>query len=152
MSTIAIYFQYTHLSNKELNVLRNEVSMLQGCVRLISSKQLIGYDIPVSFGKLLMITMNNAVFNLELVRILLIKFKMLRLVFIQLNSFILSPDLYELYNTHFLRSSIYFNRLCISTSMSSIRVLLFKHRYYLLSLLILFQETLLYKSNTQYIC
>jgi len=152
MSFVYIYFQYTHLANSELIALRNVTSTFGGNIKLISAKKSSSYTLPISFGKLLMMTVKQNQFELQQLNTLLIQFKMLRLVCINTDLFVLSPFLYESYAQHSLQQCVFYNRLCLSTSLSNIRVILFKYRYFLLSILILFQEKSLYKNNLQYIC
>jgi hypothetical protein len=152
MSFVSIYFQYTHLASLELTALRNAASVFGGNIKLISAKKAIAYDAPISFGKLLVMTVQQDNFDMQRLNTLLTQFKMLRLVCINSDLFVMSPSLYEFYAQHSLQKTLYYNRLCLSTSLSSIRILLFKYRYFLLSVLILFQENILYKNNLQYIC
>jgi len=152
MSFVSIYFQYTHLSSLELTALRNAASIFGGNIKLISAKKVIAYDVPISFGKLLVMTVQQDIFDMQRLNILLTQFKMLHLVCINSDLFVMSPFLYEFYAQHSLQKTLYYNRLCLSTALSSIRILLFKYRYFLLSVLILFQEKILYKNNLQYIC
>jgi hypothetical protein len=152
MSVISIYFQYTHFSNIELSSLRSLILTNHGKMQLISSKYLTRWRINSTFGKLMVIRFPKELFSLSFIHSLLSQFNVLRLLFIELDSFILSPALYITYTTHSL-GSISVNRLvCLSYCINNARMLLFRFRYFLLSIYILFQENLLLKNNTQYIC
>lgn len=152
MSVISVYFQYTHFSNVELSSLRSLITTNNGKMQLISSKYLTRWHINVTFGKLLVIRFPKGLFSLSFISSLLSQFNVLRLLFIELDSFILSPALYSIYTTHSLEKISVNKLVCLSYCLNNIRMLLFRFRYLLLSIYILFQENLLLKNNTQYIC
>jgi hypothetical protein len=152
MSTISVYFQYTHFSNVELSSLRSLINTNHGKMQLISSKYLTRWNIKVTFGKLLVIRFPKNLFNLPFVHSILSQFNVLRLLFIEVDSFILSPALYTMYTTHSLEKISIIKLIGLSYCLNNVRMLLFRLRYLLLSIYLLFQENLLLKNNTQYIC
>jgi len=152
MSAVSIYFQYTHFSNVELSLLRSLVLANSGKMQLISSKHLTRWNINVTFGKLLVLRFPKELFNFSLIHSLLLQFNVLRLLFIEFDSFFLSPTLYNIYTTHHLQNVPVHNLICLSYCLNTLRMLLFRFRYFLLSIYILFQENLLLKNNTKYIC
>jgi hypothetical protein len=152
MSVISIYFQYTHFSNVELSSLRSLIFTNHGKMQLISSKYLTRWHINSTFGKLMVIRFPKELFRLSFIHSLLSQFNVLRLLFIELDSFILSPTLYTAYTAHNLGNTSVHKLICLSYCINNTRMLLFRFRYFLLSIYILFQENLLLKNNTQYIC
>lgn len=151
MSFIRLYFQYTHLSNVNVAALRTFINSGSGKMQLISSKTL-SLELPVAFGKLLVVTLPISTFKFDFITELLTKFNMLRLFFINLDSFILSPALYLSYMNHKLYSISNANLYCLSLGLNNIRLILFRQKYLLLVLNSLFQEKFLYKYTSQYIC
>jgi hypothetical protein len=134
MSVLRLYFQYTHLSNVDVTALRAFINGGSGKMQLISSKSLL-LGVPVAFGKLLVVTLPTMNFTFNFVTELLAKFNMLRLLFINYDSFILSPALYMSYMNNKLSSVNNIKLYCLSFVLNS-----------------LFQEKFLYKYTSQYIC
>jgi hypothetical protein len=151
MPLVRLYFQYTHFTNSELASLRTLVSSRSGKLNLISAKSLF-LQSSIAFGKILVITLSANDFQFELITAWLAAYKALRLLFINYDSFMLSPALYLSYMQHKLISATKINICCLPISINNVRILLFKTRYMLMALLVLFQEKLLYKYMSQFIC
>lgn len=152
MNSIILYFKYTHLSNLQLSSLRSLVTFWNGKLELISSRNLNNLSIPINFGKILIIKMEHSIFKFNMISELLSKFEVLNLLFINFNSFILSPSLYLLYISHKLSKISIHLLYGLSIPLNNLRVMLFKIRYLKITMNLLFQEKLLYKSNYKYIC
>lgn len=152
MPQVILYFQYTYLSNVDLSSLRVVVSSWQGNMELISAKQFKNMSVSIGFGKLLMVVVRSSIFQVSMLSQLLSKFKVLHLLFIKYNSFLLSPSLYLSYFSHKLSNVPMHSLYGLSICLNNIRLLLFKIRYFQLTIDLLFQEKLLYKFNIQYIC
>ena len=149
---VFLYFQYTHFSNAELTTLRSFIMQDKGKVQLLSSKHFTKLNMPITFGKLLLVKIPTFTFSLSFIAALLTKFNVLHLLFIEYDSFILSPSLYSLYTQHSLTGISTSNLYCLSYCLSTIRLVLFRLRYVLASLYLSFQENLLLKINYTYIC
>jgi hypothetical protein len=151
MSIVRLYFQYTHFSNIDLSTLRTTIANLYGKMQLISSKSL-HLQVPVVFGKLLVVTLPVLNFKFSFVTELLTKFTALHLLFINYDSFMLSPGLYLSYLNHRLYSIHNIKLYCLSFALNNIRLLLYRLKYLKYVLNILFQENFLYKYTSQFIC
>ncbi len=152
MPFITLYFQYTHLSNKELHQLRMLLIQWQAKVQLVSAKQITNLNSSVIFGKLLTVKVPMHMYTSIILSTLLSTFTVLKLLYVFHNDFILSPLLYNTYVKHSLVNVPYSKLYNLSAHLNNTRLFLFNTRYLMLSLNILFQETYLYKINIQYIC
>lgn len=148
---ISLYFQYTHLSNQELFILRNELSSI-GTISVISAKDAPFLVPGYLFGKLLCVHIDKDHVTPTFIEHLHATYPVIKLIFIKVGAFIMNPSQFFIYKPSMYVLSYNNSFHFLKVHFSSLRIFLYKLRILIISFFLKMQETFLYKYNIKYVC
>jgi len=149
---LALYFQYTHLSNTELSELRTYLSTVEGKVQLLSASELVKMPKVTFFGKLLVMLVPFNSFSDSLLTNLYSKHGSIKLLFIYYANIMFTASLFSQYREQLKVQSNKPNQWLFSTSRLFLYTILYKIRYRTLSVSTNVLEKISKLPNYVYIC
>jgi hypothetical protein len=152
MQIVDLYFQYTHLSNADLNKMRTYLSSFKVTMNILSATDLPFVSEHYVFGKLLRIRVGLSSLHDSFIDSLLSMFPSLKLLFIYFNSFIFTPALFK---SFIIKYKSYDHKglfMLFGYSLSSLRLITYQLKVLLLTIILRFKEICIAKYSAKYIC